>query len=113
MPSLNTILGQRIRQLRKLRGLTQEELGQKAGIDYKHLGRIERGDKVASLDAMEKLATALEVDYYELLLPECLDELEINERLVVLVRELDRHGSPQLRDFLHSVLASARTYFST
>ncbi len=56
---------QRIRQLRKHRGWTQEELAQKARISYKHLSSIERGDRTASLDVYCRIAIAFGVDWPE------------------------------------------------
>jgi len=56
---------QRIRQLRKHRGWTQEELAQKARISYKHLQAIEEGDRSGSLDVYCRIAVALGVDWPE------------------------------------------------
>lgn len=47
MKSIDNIrrgLGKRIRTLRRLKTLTQEELGEKAGLSYKFVGEIERGE---------------------------------------------------------------------
>ena len=59
-------LGRRIRTLRKSRNLTQEQLGGKAGINYKHLGAIERGDENPSLSILTKIADGLGVEISEL-----------------------------------------------
>lgn len=52
-------LGRRIRNRRRRLGLTQEELGERAGLHYSYVGQVERGDKTPSLRALNKLATAL------------------------------------------------------
>lgn len=52
-------LGKRMRTLRKLRGLTQEELGEKSGISYKFIGEIERGEVNPSLNSLILIAKAL------------------------------------------------------
>lgn len=49
----------RIRDIRKDRGLTQEELAAKVGISYTHLGRMEVGKRRVSLEMIEQLARAL------------------------------------------------------
>ena len=54
--------GQRIRQLRKARGLTQERLATKAGLHYTYVGAVERGEKNISLINIKNLARALEVE---------------------------------------------------
>lgn len=58
--------GQRIRQLRKVRGLTQERLANKAGLHYTYVGAVERGEKNISLINIKNLARALEVEVCEL-----------------------------------------------
>lgn len=68
MKSTKELLGGRVKELRKMRGLSQEELSEKVGIDSKHLSRIEVGRGFPSLDTLEKLADALNVelkDFFE------------------------------------------------
>ncbi|MFH0797013.1 MAG: helix-turn-helix transcriptional regulator [Candidatus Omnitrophota bacterium] len=60
--------GQRIRQLRKVRGLTQGRLAVKAGLHYTYVGSVERGEKNISLISIKNLARALEVEVCELFL---------------------------------------------
>ncbi|MFA5388743.1 MAG: helix-turn-helix transcriptional regulator [Candidatus Omnitrophota bacterium] len=61
-------LGKKIRELREKYSYTQEELSEKADIDYKYIQRIE-GKKPPALkiDTIEKLAKALKVKPYKLL----------------------------------------------
>jgi transcriptional regulator with XRE-family HTH domain len=56
------LLGVRIQELRKIKGLTQEQLSQKVNIDPKHISRIEVGRSYPSLDTLDKLARALKVE---------------------------------------------------
>lgn len=68
MKSTKELLGARIKELRKTRGMSQEELSEKVNIDPKHLSRIEVGRGFPSLDTLEKLADALNVelkDFFE------------------------------------------------
>jgi transcriptional regulator with XRE-family HTH domain len=60
--------GKKIRQLRKLLKLTQEELAQRANMDYKYLGAIERGEKNLTIENIAKIAKGLGVEPYELFL---------------------------------------------
>jgi len=60
------LLGRRIRSLRRSKSLTQEELGETCGINYKHLGAIERGEENPSLLILEKIANGLDVEISEL-----------------------------------------------
>lgn len=66
MPSLREKFGQRVKHLRKLAGLTQEELANKADFSVDFLSLVERGINAPSFDNIEKLAEALEVQPQEL-----------------------------------------------
>jgi transcriptional regulator with XRE-family HTH domain len=65
----NTIqkrFGERIRTLRQLRKLSQEELAFRAGIHRTYLGGIERGERNPALKNINSLADALSVSLSEL-----------------------------------------------
>lgn len=66
MKTTKELLGARIKELRKAKGLSQEELSEKVGIDSKHLSRIEVGKSYPSLDTLEKIANALSVEIKDL-----------------------------------------------
>lgn len=53
--------GQRLRQLRKQRELSQTDLGKLVDLHYTHIGRYERGASRPSADAVHRLAEALGV----------------------------------------------------
>lgn len=59
-------LGSRIKELRKIRKLTQDKLAEAVGIEQKHLSRIEVGKSYPSLDTLEKIAVALNMEIMEL-----------------------------------------------
>ena len=84
------LLGRRIRSLRNTRGWTQEQLGAEAGINYKFLGEIERGQQNPSFNVLIKIADALEVDLMELfrLEPEISDRKEIEKRIRQILKTL-------------------------
>ncbi len=58
--------GERVRSLRKSEGLSQEKLGEIAGIHYTYIGGVERGERNVSLKNIEKIAKGLGVDITEL-----------------------------------------------
>jgi transcriptional regulator with XRE-family HTH domain len=51
----------RLRTVRKAAGITQEEAAEKARLNPKYLGQIERGEKRPSFDVIISLARALQV----------------------------------------------------
>lgn len=61
MSDITRQLGQRIRDLRNERHMSQEELAFKAGISPAHLGQIERALKNPTIDTVAKIAAALNI----------------------------------------------------
>lgn len=59
--SLRGILARNLRRLRAERGLSQEELAHRAGLNRNYVGMIEREENAATVDTMEQLAAALGV----------------------------------------------------
>ncbi|HEY6872291.1 MAG TPA: helix-turn-helix transcriptional regulator [Geobacteraceae bacterium] len=62
MKSTKELLGLRIRELRKNKGLSQDQLSEKIGIDPKHLSRIELGKSFPYMETLENIAAALDVE---------------------------------------------------
>ncbi len=60
------LIGLRIKEIRKIRGLSQEELAEKAETSANYLSRMERGTENPTLDMLIKLAHALEVEIWEI-----------------------------------------------
>ena len=54
--------GERIRILRKHKHLTQEQLGELAGLNPNYVGQVERGQRIPSIQTIHALAEALGVD---------------------------------------------------
>jgi transcriptional regulator with XRE-family HTH domain len=66
MVDITKQLGGRIRARRTERGLTQEELAHRAGLDYSYVNQIENGRRNPSLDAIARIARALGVPVRDL-----------------------------------------------
>jgi transcriptional regulator with XRE-family HTH domain len=60
-------LSMRLKQIREQRGLTQEQLAEKAGVSRAYLARLEIGRHDPPLSTVEKLAKALKVKLGKLL----------------------------------------------
>jgi transcriptional regulator with XRE-family HTH domain len=55
-----------VRELRKARGFSQEELAHRAGLHYTYVGGIERGERNPALVNIGRIARALKVSLAEL-----------------------------------------------
>ncbi|MCR8636808.1 helix-turn-helix domain-containing protein [Paenibacillus radicis (ex Xue et al. 2023)] len=60
------LIGRRIRDLRKEKGLSQEQLGELANLNYTYIGGVERAETNISVLNLTKIAQALNVGVYEL-----------------------------------------------
>jgi transcriptional regulator with XRE-family HTH domain len=56
------ILGERIRERRKLLGLTQESLADVASLDRSYIGGVERGERNLTFSVLCQICVALQCD---------------------------------------------------
>lgn len=61
MDSLVKLVGINIREIRKSKKLTQEELAEKCGLQTSYLAGVERGERNITLQTLEKIIDGLEV----------------------------------------------------
>jgi transcriptional regulator with XRE-family HTH domain len=59
---LRQVVARNLRIMRKQKGLTQEALADEAEINRNYIGQIEREEKSPTIDMIEKLAIALQID---------------------------------------------------
>jgi len=76
---IRKFIGQRLRALRKERGLTQDRLGELSGLSGKFIGEVERGQKSISIDSLYAVAVALRTP-----LPSLVD-VRVGERIYALM----------------------------
>ncbi|MCA1717252.1 MAG: helix-turn-helix domain-containing protein [Actinobacteria bacterium] len=67
----------RVGVLRRERGLTQQELGQRCGLSRSFLSQVENGNRVPSLSSLTRISAALGVMPIDVLVR---DEQEISEK---------------------------------
>jgi transcriptional regulator with XRE-family HTH domain len=60
------ILGENIRTYRRRLKWSQEKLAEKAELHHNYIGDIERGEENVSVDALMRIATAMDVRLSEL-----------------------------------------------
>ena len=66
MSDIAKIIGHRIRNYRPQKGLSQEKLAELAGCHPTYIGQLERGEKNATLESVEKIASAMDISLSEL-----------------------------------------------
>ena len=60
--------GERVRHLRRLKGLSQEEMGFRCGVSQTYFSQIERGIRNISLDTTRLISKAMQISLADLLL---------------------------------------------
>lgn len=92
--TFGALIGEKVRDARKLKGLTQEELADDLGLSRTSIANIERGNQNLSLYNLYMIAHRLDVDITEILIPmsdfnsKFVDRLQANSLLNEL---LDRY----------------------
>jgi transcriptional regulator with XRE-family HTH domain len=61
MSDIRSQLGQRVRELRKSKGLSQEQLAHLSGLSRQYITDVERGARNIAIVNVEKIAKALEI----------------------------------------------------
>ena len=111
MSEIAKTVGQRIRNYRTKAGFSQEKLAELSGCHPTYIGQLERGEKNATIESIEKITTALNVpmstlfeqlggqddgsrniplECYELLSAKTPDE---QEQLFKILLEMDKYRS--------------------
>jgi transcriptional regulator with XRE-family HTH domain len=92
MKTTKELLGARIKELRKARELSQNELSQRVNVDPKHLSRIEVGSSFPSLATLEKIAQGLSVEMGDLFeFVHLKGAKEVREKINSLLKEADEN----------------------
>ncbi|OAB33125.1 transcriptional regulator [Paenibacillus macquariensis subsp. defensor] len=107
MSEILKLVGARIRDIRKSRGLSQEALAEMAGFNQSYIGFIERAERNISMLNLEKIAEALNVGVYELFTylkeQEGLTEESPVKDILSLLRERDLKDLEMARNVLTEV----------
>ena len=104
-------IGQRIRKIRKARGLSQEQLAEKVGISTTHMSHIETANTKLSLPVFVDIAEALEIQTDALLYDTPRES--ISTSIEDIARTLNGCNAKQARiiaDMVKSMKESFETY---
>lgn len=80
--------GKRLRGLRKLEGMTQEELAQKLNIEKQHVSRMENGARACSIDLLIELSVVLHTSTDYLLMGKELSKEQMKNELLSVISQL-------------------------
>lgn len=92
-------LGQRIKEKRIANKLTQEQLGEKCELSSAHIGHIERGTRILSVDVLFRIAQELGVSIDYLL----FDSIENNNVINNIAPILKNYDKNKVNNFINTV----------
>jgi transcriptional regulator with XRE-family HTH domain len=73
----------RIKEIRKLRQMTQQELADKVGVSQVQIGRLEKSTRTLDVDMLADIAEVLNVEVWELLPKEMQPNITAEEMEVL------------------------------
>jgi XRE family aerobic/anaerobic benzoate catabolism transcriptional regulator len=96
-------LGQRVRQLRAIRGMSRKVLSRASGVSERYIAQLESGLGNPSITLLRRIAAATGNP-----LEDVVGEASPQPREWALIRELMRHATPEAIDEAKAVLAGER-----
>jgi len=109
-------IGERLRKLRKLRGMTQSELARQIGIQQSDLSRMEKGTYRVSLDNLFKILTVFGMDVAQFFQQETAPPVKAaaaplsqeDMQTLQMLRRLDPEARREVQEFLEFKLRRQR-----
>lgn len=103
-------LGERLRELRQAKGLSQGDLEDRTGLLRCYVSRVEHGHTTPSVDTLERVAKALDLELYQIFysgkdepkIPEAAKEdppTVAEKNLLQTFRRMKAHDQKLLLDF--------------
>ncbi len=109
MSDIKRIIGQRIRNYRTQLNLTQEDLAEFANCHHTYIGQIERGEKNATIESIEKIVKPLNITLSKLF--EKIDECPEDENNIPLeCYELISNKSKSEQEQIYKILLGLEKY---
>lgn len=97
-------LGLKIKELRKRKGLTQEQLAELIDMEQNSISVIESGRNFPTLGTLEKIAQILEVNLSDFFNYDYIDDIEtIKASTKDIIRKMDENQIRQLFKYVKSI----------
>lgn len=107
MSEITKVIGQRIRNYRTEKGLSQEKLAEMSGCHPTYIGQVERGEKNATIESIEKIVSAMNVSLSKLF--EKLGK-DTNDSIPLKCYELIASKSKADQEYLYKMLVELDEY---
>ena len=107
MATLKEKFGKRLKEIRKAKGYTQEQIAEKIGIEPPNISKLEKGAHFPLPENMEKIANALDVDIKDLFDFQHFDER--NELINKLKNYIDTANDKEI-EFLYKTVVNLNQF---
>lgn len=84
------LLGLKVKEYRKQKKITQEKLAEIIGVDNGYISKLEVGQNFPSLNTLEKIALALNIELYELFQFTKSKEKDFKNEIISIYENLNR-----------------------
>ena len=84
----NFNLGNRLREIRTNKGLSQEQVANTANVTPAYFGQVERGVKNVTVHTLEKICNAMNVSLAEFFSPAQKDKTDIDDVSLQIINQL-------------------------
>lgn len=108
MSEIAKSVGQRIRNYRTRQGFSQEKLAEMSGCHPTYIGQLERGEKNATLESIEKIASALNIPLSQLF--EKLGDGEVSDSIPLKCYEFLSAKTKTEQEHLYRMLVEIDKY---
>jgi len=105
MADSTKLIGQRIKEIRKQKGLTQEQLGESSSVGAKYISQVEREGANLTLTLAENIASGLQVDLKDLFdFDHKADEKQLKADLKAMIESADEKQLQTLHRIIRAAL---------
>ena len=108
MSNIKTTIGQRIRNQRIHKGYSQEQLAELAICHPTYIGQLERGEKNATLESVQKIANALKIPLSQLF--EKIEDVNEEDNIPLKCYELLASKNRNDQQTLYQILLDIEKY---
>lgn len=84
------LLGLKVKEFRKQKKFTQEQLSEMVGVDNGYISKLEVGQNFPSLKTLEKIAKALGVELYELFHYTDIKDKNFKDEIIKIYEKLNK-----------------------
>jgi transcriptional regulator with XRE-family HTH domain len=101
MDNLTELVGNRIRNLRKDKGWSQEELAHASGLHVTYIGKLERSEHQLTLESLSKITKALNISLEQFFHGiQASQDGKYNDTLAIIINKLQKLSSDEQRKAL-------------